>query len=107
MKALTLALTVLIAIAFVGSAMAVMSGKTIEFAGGDQGKVVFNGKTHADKGNKCPDCHPKLFGPMAPHKERIKITKADHVPEKFCGTCHDGKKAFAQDEANCVKCHKK
>ena len=40
-------------------------------------------------------------------KGTAKITKADHVPGKFCGKCHDGKKAFAQDEANCGKCHKK
>ena len=39
-------------------------------------------------------------------KGTAKITKADHVPGKFCGKCHDGKKAFAQ-EGNCDKCHKK
>jgi c(7)-type cytochrome triheme protein len=27
---------------------------------------------------------------------------------KFCGTCHDGKKAFSvKAPADCVKCHKK
>lgn len=104
MRVLTTMLTLLIAIAFVGSAMAVPAGKTIEYAGGAAGKVVFDGKVHADKGNKCNDCHTKIF-PMK--KGGTKITKADHVAGKFCGTCHDGKKAFAQDEANCGKCHKK
>jgi len=104
MRVLTIVLTLLIAIAFVGSAMAVPAGKTVEYAGGDAGKVVFDGKIHADKGGKCNDCHTKIF-PMK--KSGTKITKADHVAGKFCGTCHDGTKAFGQDEANCGKCHKK
>ncbi|MBI4824252.1 MAG: hypothetical protein HY805_08505 [Nitrospirae bacterium] len=109
MRKLIIALTLLIAIALVGSAMAVMTGKTVEYAGGAKGKVVFDGAIHAKAGNKCGDCHPKIFGPMGPHKERMKAPMADgkHVAGEFCGTCHDGKKAFAQDEANCSKCHKK
>lgn len=102
MKALILGLTLLVAIVFVGNAMAVAPGKTVEFAGGDAGKVIFSGDTH--KVNKCPDCHPKIFQMK---KGAFKMTKEDHVPGKFCGTCHDGTKTFAQDEANCVKCHKK
>ena len=104
MRVLTIVLTLLIAIAFVGSAMAVPAGKTVEYAGGDQGKVVFDGKVHADKGSKCNDCHTKIF-PMK--KGSFKMPKAEHGSGKFCGACHDGKKAFAQDEANCGKCHKK
>ena len=38
----------------IGNAMAMPAGK-VEFAGGDKGKVAFDGKTHADKGLKCPD----------------------------------------------------
>jgi c(7)-type cytochrome triheme protein len=38
-------------------------------------------------------------------KKAAKITQADHVAGKFCGKCHDGKKAFDQKE--CAKCHKK
>ncbi len=106
MKTITVILAILIAVVFVANVMATPPGKTVEFAGGDQGKVVFDGKTHADKGNKCGDCHKDgLFKAMK--KGSVKITKADHVPGKFCGTCHDGTKAFAQDEANCTKCHKK
>lgn len=90
-----------------GSAMAAPPGKTVEFAGGDHGKVVFDGKTHAAAGLKCGDCHtkPKLF---AMKKGGEKITMADINAGKFCGACHDGKKAFkAGDDANCGKCHKK
>jgi c(7)-type cytochrome triheme protein len=94
--------TVLVAVAFLGSAFAVPPGKTIEFAGGEQGKVVFDGKTHADAGLKCNDCHTKIFQMK---KAAAKIT-APHKPGEFCGACHDGSKAFAQEE-NCDKCHKK
>lgn len=90
----------------IGNAMAVPAGK-VEFAGGGKGKVTFDAKVHADKGLKCPDCHtkPKLFEMK---KGKDKITMADINAGKFCGGCHDGKKAFsAKDDANCVKCHKK
>lgn len=107
MKILTIILAIAVAVFFAGSAIAVGPGKTLEFPGGDKGKVVFDGKTHADKGNKCADCHPKVFPMKGPGKEgAVKIT-APHKAGEFCGTCHDGTKAFGQDEANCGKCHKK
>ena len=103
-KLVIVALVVMVSMVLVAPVFAVGPGKTVEFAGGAQGKVVFDGKVHADKGAKCADCHPKVFQMK---KGADKITKADHVAGKFCGTCHDGTKAFAQDEANCGKCHKK
>jgi c(7)-type cytochrome triheme protein len=103
-RVITLVLTILIAVVFVSSAMAVGTGKTVEYAGGKEGKVVFDGKTHADKGTKCNDCHPKVFQMK---KGSAKIT-SPHKAGEFCGTCHDGKKAFGdQDKADCGKCHKK
>lgn len=106
MKLTTLILTILVAIAFVGSAMAVGPGKTVEYAGGDQGKVIFKGDTHGMKqGMKCPDCHPK---PFAMKKGAFKMTKEDHGKPDYCGKCHDGTKAFSQStEADCGKCHMK
>ncbi len=105
MKIFTVLLTLAIAVMFIGSAMAVPPGKTVEFAGGTAGKVVFDGKVHADKGLKCNDCHTKIF-PMK--KGATKITMADINAGKFCGECHNGTKAFsAKDAANCGKCHKK
>lgn len=103
-KLVIVALVVMVTAVLVAPAIAVGPGKTVEFAGGSAGKVVFDGKAHADKGGKCADCHPKVF---AMKKGTAKITKADHVAGKFCGTCHDGTKAFDQGEANCAKCHKK
>ncbi|MBI5639359.1 MAG: hypothetical protein HZA17_02935 [Nitrospirae bacterium] len=105
MRLSVLFVALIVVIAFVGSALAVPPGKTVEFAGGAQGKVMFDGKTHADKGNKCNDCHTKLFQMK---KGQFHMKKEDHGSDKGCGACHDGKKAFSQkDEANCGKCHKK
>jgi len=37
-----------------------------------------------------------------------KLTMAAMNEGKFCGACHDGKKAFSvKAPADCVKCHKK
>jgi len=98
-------LTIAIAVVFIGSAMAVPPGKTVEFAGGSAGKVVFDGKIHADKGLKCNDCHTKIFQMK---KGSAKMKMADINAGKFCGECHNGTKAFkTSDAANCAKCHKK
>ena len=101
MKKATILLTIIIALAFVGSAFAVPPGKTVEFES-PMGKVTFEGKTHADAGKKCADCHPGIFQ----MKKGSIGMKAPHEPGKLCGTCHDGKTAFEQ-KTNCAKCHKK
>jgi len=104
MKKTVLAVVVLVIVAFVGSALAVPPGKTVDFAGGSAGKVVFDGKIHADKGLKCNDCHTKIF----PMKKGGKYTMADMNAGKNCGECHNGTKAFkSSDAATCAKCHKK
>ena len=90
----------------IGNVMAVPPGKTVEFAG-PMGKVTFEGKVHADQGSKCADCHikPKLFEMK---KGKDKMTMAAMNEGKFCGACHDGKKAFSvMGPDNCVKCHTK
>ena len=109
MKLGIIILSFVIAIAFVGSAMAVLPGKTIEYPDGDQGKVIFSGDVHGPKnGLKCADCHPK---PFAMKKGSFKMTKEDHGKAEYCGICHDGKEhngkvVFSQSsEADCGKCH--
>jgi c(7)-type cytochrome triheme protein len=102
MKKVAILLTVLVVVAFIGSALAVPPGKNVDYAGGALGKVVFDGKIHADKGKKCNDCHTKVF-PMK--KGQVKI-KAPHKPGEACFTCHDGNVAF-DAQGNCAKCHKK
>lgn len=103
---LTKILTVFATLALsIGNVMAVPSGKAVEYAS-DMGKVTFDGKVHAGKGFKCTECHtnPKLF---TMKKGANKITMDAIYAGKFCGACHNGKKAFkASDEANCGKCHK-
>jgi c(7)-type cytochrome triheme protein len=101
-KLLAAVLAVTVSFVMAATVFAVGPGKKIEFPDGAQGKVIFSGDVH--KVNKCNDCHPD---PFKMKKGTVKITKADHVPGKFCGKCHDGKKAFAQTEENCGKCHKK
>lgn len=104
MKRATLALMLLACLGLIGTALAVPPGKTVDFEGGALGKVVFDGKAHADKGLKCNDCHTKIFQ----MKKGEKIKMADMNAGKNCGTCHNGEKAFkSSDPANCAKCHKK
>jgi c(7)-type cytochrome triheme protein len=96
---------IIVVLAFAVAAFAVPPGKTLEFAGGDQGKVVFQGKVHKDAGLKCKDCHPKIFKMK---KGADKITMDAINKGQFCGTCHNGTKSFdAKDKANCAKCHQK
>lgn len=106
MKIATIIISIFVAIAFVGNAMAVGPGKTVEYAGGSAGKVIFNGDTHgAKQGMKCNDCHPK---PFSMKKGAFKMTVEGHGKAENCGICHDGKKAFSQStEADCAKCHMK
>jgi c(7)-type cytochrome triheme protein len=86
-------------------ALAVPSGKTVEFPDGSMGKVVFSGTIHAEKGLKCTDCHTKIF-PMKKTTEALKMS--DLNAGKYCGVCHNGEKAFATSKpADCSKCHKK
>ena len=44
-----------------GNAPAVGPDKTITWGGGGKGKVLFDGRKHAEKGYVCKDCHPGLF----------------------------------------------
>ena len=105
MKILAFLVAIAVVVAFVGGAMAVPPGKTVEWDGKGAGKVVFDGKVHADKGAKCNDCHTKIFQMK---KGSAKITMAQMNASKFCGECHNGTKAFkSSDAANCAKCHKK
>ena len=105
-KFFVLALVVVVTFAMAVSAIAVPAGKTVEYAGGGAGKVVFDGKTHADKGNKCADCHQSGLFKMK--KGSDKLTMKDMQTGKNCGGCHNGTKAFGvKDAATCAKCHKK
>ncbi|MEK6697509.1 MAG: cytochrome c3 family protein [Nitrospirota bacterium] len=104
-KLFVFAIVAVVTFVLAASAFAVQAGKTVEFTPKGADKVVFDGKTHADKGNKCADCHPGLFKMK---KGADTMTMKDMEAGKFCGTCHNGTKAFGvKDAASCAKCHKK
>jgi c(7)-type cytochrome triheme protein len=104
MKILISVVAMVIAVMFVGSVFAVAPSKTVEWDGGGAGKVVFDGKVHASAGLKCNDCHTKIF----PMKKGTKMTMEEMNAGKFCGTCHNGEKAFSTSKPDdCAKCHKK
>jgi len=77
-----------------------------EAKGSDLGPVTFSHENHVTQQKaKCTDCHTKIFKMK---KGEAKMTQAAFAEGKFCGTCHDGKKAFsAAAKADCGRCHKK
>lgn len=104
-KLFVIAIVMIVTFVLSVSAFAVPAGKNVEFDGKGAGKVVFDGKTHADKGLKCADCHP---GNFKMKKGGDVLTMKDMEAGKNCGVCHNGTKAFAvKDAASCAKCHKK
>ncbi|TWJ16558.1 cytochrome c3 family protein [Geobacter argillaceus] len=101
MRALSLILMVMAS----GTALAVGPGKTLEFKGSPMGTVIFDGTAHKNAGLTCSDCHnPELFPKMK--QGTVNITMNDLYAGKYCGRCHDGKKAFLIKD-NCTRCHHK
>jgi len=68
------------------------------------GNVVFSHRLHVLREKlRCIQCHPK---PFSRKFGTTKITMQDIWKEKYCGSCHNGKKAFdARSTKNCSKCH--
>jgi c(7)-type cytochrome triheme protein len=97
-------IVILIGVVFVTTVQAIQPGKTVTWDT-PMGKVVFDGKNHADAGIKCLDCHSKIFKMK---KDSTVMKMADITAGKFCGKCHNGTKAFAaSDKDNCEVCHQK
>ena len=105
-KFIIVALVLAVTLAMAISVSAVPAGKTVEFDGKGAGKVVFDGKKHADKGLKCADCHKSGLFKMKKGGEVL--TMKDMEAGKNCGACHNGTKAFGvKEKETCAKCHKK
>jgi len=84
-------------------APAVGPDKTLAWQGGGSGRVVFEGKEHAEKGYGCKDCHPGIFSMK---QGAAKITMAAMNRGELCGACHNGRVAFAtSDMSKCHECH--
>jgi len=69
--------------------------------------VVFSHQNHKSVGMVCNDCHDALF------KKKQGSTDVDNVltmkalrKGKYCGSCHDGSRAFSVRK-HCKKCHQK
>ena len=72
--------------------------------------VPFSHKFHVtEKKLQCPECHvkPKLFEmKKLAASSQMKMAKLNEG--QFCGTCHNGEKAFATKDAKaCARCHVK
>jgi phosphate transport system substrate-binding protein len=96
MNKLLTAAALLLCSSLVGTALATYADQLIAYGGAGQGKVVFDGRTHAGVGLLCIDCHPSLF----PTRKQALITMADHTESRGCFSCSI---AFAE----CAKCHRK
>lgn len=89
----------------VGVALAVPSGKVIEFNNSPMGVVKFDGEKHQEAGNKCKDCHnSEVFPKMK--QGTVTITMEEIYAGQLCGVCHNGKRAF-DAKGNCNRCHVK
>ncbi|MDH4162360.1 MAG: hypothetical protein OEW15_06680 [Nitrospirota bacterium] len=89
------------------TAVAKIGGGDVTYEPKGAGKVVFQHEYHVNlKGMKCNSCHYKTFQ-MRGGESQYKMDMATLTKGMFCGSCHDGKKAFAvKDAASCKHCHK-
>ncbi len=79
-----------------------VGGGDLTFSVKGAGNVVYSHEFHVAKaGQKCSDCHYKIFRMAETQKQ---ATMADMQSGRSCGACHNGKKAF-DVKANCNKCH--
>jgi len=93
------------------------SGTPVQ-AEGDGGKIVFkNTKSfapvvfyhskHKAAGVKCNECHDSLFKKKAGSTDAGNaLTMKSLRKGKYCGTCHNGSRAFSV-RRSCKKCHQK
>lgn len=69
--------------------------------------VTFSHQQHKVAGNLCADCHDQIFQKKKGSTDvdnalTMKVMKKG----KYCGSCHNGRKAFSVRKS-CKKCHVK
>lgn len=96
----TLLIGLLLSTLAVGTALAVYPSQTITFAGGEAGPVAFSGRHH---GQPCSSCHNRQAFPRM-QQGTVTITMAAIDEGRLCGSCHNGRQAFASKD-NCQRCH--
>ena len=85
---------------------AVPEGVVLKWPGAGAGAVQFDGRVHAKKGLTCDACH--VNGVFSTRKGADPITMDAVKKEKYCGYCHNGKRAFStKTRVDCKRCHKK
>lgn len=83
-----------------GTALAVYPNQTITFAGGGAGPVAFSGRHHSQP---CSRCHNQQTFPRM-QQGAVTITMEAIEKGQLCGSCHNGRQAFASKD-NCQRCH--
>ncbi|MDT8441342.1 MAG: cytochrome c3 family protein [Desulfuromonadales bacterium] len=86
-----------------GVALAVPSGKTLEYVKGSLGMVKFDGTVHKQAGLKCNECHTEGVFPKM-KQGTVAISMDEIYAGKQCGVCHNGQRAF-EAKGNCERCH--
>ena|SRR5271157_3772863 len=87
---------------------AIPPGRTVVWEGGGEGRVVFDGALHKNRGFKCHDCHTRVFANMKSGSPPTRMSMKEMSEGKLCGACHNGKGAFSvNDKVNCSRCHRK
>ncbi|MEN6421710.1 MAG: c(7)-type cytochrome triheme domain-containing protein [Smithella sp.] len=67
--------------------------------------VIFSHQDHVQKDFSCLTCHSGLFEMEAFHVQKKKDFNMKSLYKgKYCGACHNGKKAFAAN-TQCARCH--
>jgi c(7)-type cytochrome triheme protein len=97
LAALAIAAALAVAAAAASDVLAVDGNNALGYRGGAQGRVIFDGRTHAAKGLACGACHTKLF----PTRKTGLITFADHGSDGKCFACHNGRQT-----STCTDCHR-
>jgi c(7)-type cytochrome triheme protein len=71
------------------------------------GQVTFNHFTHVDDAKPdCTTCHPKPFSILGSKGGTRAVMKHELFEKgEQCGSCHNGKKAFALED-DCTNCHR-
>lgn len=70
--------------------------------------VIFSHESHQKNKLQCTDCHVKIFQMkkgVAKTADKNAFSMKNLESGKYCGACHNGKKAFTV-KGNCTKCHK-
>lgn len=88
-----------------GQALAIPMGHAPIVFKNMMGDVTMTPEMHLSKGLTCADCHKNLKPvPFTMKFGADRFTMDDIRNGRYCGSCHNGKKAFAP-AGNCAKCH--